>query len=163
MSKRIIISKDRLPDINSLTDSYAVRFRLITEDRNKLSYWSPIFYISPDFDYISGEIDIAKVSNHINIIWDAVTIEKDGNFVAQAQQYDVWLRWSKNNENGDWIYKERLQGTSTSFIIPSTYFIDGIDQETAPNRITVEIFLTGNPISRTNTTLRVYNPPMQTI
>jgi hypothetical protein len=161
--KRIIIPKERIPDINSLTDSYAVRFRLITEDRNKLSYWSPIFYINPGFDYISGEIDIAKVSNHVNIIWDAVRIEKNGTFVDQAREYDIWLRWSKNNDQGDFIYKERVQGTSTSFIIPSTYFINGVDQETAPNRLTIEIFLIASPISRTNTSLRVYNPPMQTI
>ena len=163
MSKRIIIPKDRLPDINSITDSYAVRFRLITEDRNKLSYWSPIFYVSPDFDYISGEIDIAKASNHVNIIWDSVRIEKDGNFVAQAREYDVWVKWSKNNGLGDWNYKERIEGTNVSFVIPSTYFINGVDQETKPNEITVEIFLKGNPISRANTTLLVYNPPKESI
>jgi hypothetical protein len=161
--KRVIIPKNRLPDINSLTDSYAVRFRLITEDQNKLSYWSQIFYITPGFDYISGQIDIAKVSNHVNIIWDSVRIEKNGSFVDQARDYDIWIKWSKNNELGDFIYKERVQGTSTSFIIPSTYFINGVDQQTAPNRITVEIFLTASPITRTNTSLRVYNPPIQTI
>ena len=163
MTKRIVIPKDRLPDIDSLTDSYAIRFRLITEDRNKLSYWSSIFSVLPNFDYVSGEIDIAKVSNHVNIIWDAVRIEKDGAFVSQAQQYDIWLRWSKNDDNGDWIYKERIQGTSVSFIIPSTYFINGVDQEDNPNRLTIEIFLAGNPISRETTNLRVYNPPMETV
>jgi hypothetical protein len=161
--KRVVIPKESIPDINSLTDSYAVRFRLITEDGNKLSYWSPIFFVSPDFEYVSGEIDIAKVSNHVNIIWDAVRIEKNGVFVDQAREYDIWLRWSKNNDQGDFIYKERVQGTSTSFIIPSTYFINEVNQETAPNRLTIEIFLTASPISRTNTSLRVYNPPMETI
>jgi len=161
--KRIVIPKESVPDINSITDSYAVRFRLITEDRNKLSYWSPIFFVSPGFDYVSGEIDIAKVSNHVNIIWDAVRIEKDGNFVDQVREYDIWIRWSKNGPDGDWIYKERVEGTSASFIIPPTYFFEGVDQENAPNRLTVEIFLKGSPISRTDNSLLVYNPPIQTI
>jgi hypothetical protein len=163
MTKRIIIPKERLPDIDSLTESYSVRFRLITEDRNKLSYWSPIFSVNPEFIYVSGAIDIAKNGQQINVVWDSVRIEKDGNFVGQAQQYDVWLRWSKNNENGDWIYKERVQTTGINFIIPSTFFFEGVDQEQAPNRVTVEIFLKGSPITRTNTDLLVYNPAMQTI
>jgi hypothetical protein len=163
MAKRILISKDKLPELNSLTESYAVRFRLITEDRNKLSYWSPIFSVDPGFVYIPGEIDIAKNGQQINVVWDSVSIEKEGNFVGQVQQYDIWLRWSKNDENGDWVYKERVQTTSTSFIIPSTFFFEGVDQEEAPNRITIEIFLKASPITRTNNNLLVYSPPIQTI
>jgi hypothetical protein len=163
MSKKLLISRNNLPDINAFTGTYDVRFRITTEDRNRFSYWSPIFRVDPQFDYISGQIDISKSSNHVNIIWDAVSIERNGSFVSQAQKYDIWIRWSKNNANGDWIYKERIEGTSVSVVIPSTYTIDGIDQETAPNRITVEIFLRGRPITRESTVLRVYNPPMQTI
>jgi hypothetical protein len=163
MAKKLIIPRDALPEIGQNFLGYLVRFRIVTEDRNRFSYWSPIFQVQPGFDYISGEIDISKVSNHVNIVWDSVRIEKNGNFVSQAKEYDIWVRWSKNNEDGDWIYKERVEGTNTSFIIPSTYFFNGVDQETAPNRITVEIFLRGTPITRDSTDLRVYNPPMQTI
>jgi hypothetical protein len=163
MTKRIVIPKENLPDIDSLTESYAVRFRLITEDGNKLSYWSPIFSVNPGFTYVSGEINIAKNAQQVSVVWDSVRIEKDGVFVGQAQQYDIWLRWSKNNENGDWIYKERVQTTSTNFIIPSTFFFQGVNQNDAPNRLTVEIFLKASPITRTNTDLLVYNPAMQTI
>jgi len=161
--KRIIIPKERIPDINSATDSYAVRFRLITEDRNKLSYWSPIFYINPGLDYIAGEIDISKSGNRVDVLWDLVTILKNGETIGQTRAYDVWVRWSKNNEDGDWIYKERVGSPRADFIIPNTYFINGVDQEQKPNRFTIEVFLTASPISRTNTSLRVYNPPMETI
>jgi len=163
MSKKLLLPRADLPDLNAFTGDFDVRFRITTEDRNRFSYWSPIFSVSPDFTYISGEIDISKSSNHINIIWDPVRVEKDGNFVLQAQKYDIWVRWSKNNDEGDWIYKERIEGTSVSVIIPTTYTIDGVDQETAPNRVTVEIFLRGRPITRDSTLLRVYNPPMQTV
>jgi hypothetical protein len=163
MSKRILIPRDSLPDINAFSESYAVRFRITNENRNRFSYWSPIFVVDPSFDYVSGNIDISKSSNHVNVVWDAVTIEKEGNFVSQAREYDVWFRWSKNNEDGDWTYRERIEGTSLSIIIPTTYTIGGVDQETAPNRVTIEIFLKGQPITRDSTNLRVYNPPIQTV
>lgn len=163
MSKKLLIPRQDLPDINAFTGAFDVRFRLTTEDRNRFSAWSPIFSTVPGFTYVSGDIDISKSSNHINIIWDAVSVEKDGNFVLQAQRYDIWIKWSKNGPNGDWIYKERVEGTSVSIIIPSTYTIDGVDQGDAPNRVTIEIFLRGRPITRDSTILRVYNPPIQTI
>ena len=162
MSKKLVIPRSSLPDINAITGKYEVRFRLTTEDRNRFSYWSPIFSVDPGFTYQSGNIDIAKTSNHVNIIWDAVKILKDSEQVATAEIYDIWLRWGKTYD-GDWFYKERIEGTSISVVIPDSYFWNGVEQMEKPNKITVEIYLRGRPITRDYTLLRVYNPPVETV
>lgn len=162
MAKKIVIPRKNLPDINAETGGYEVRFRLTTEDRNRFSYWSPIFSVDPGFTYVSGNIDIAKSSNHVNIIWDAVKIIKDGTQASTAEIYDIWLRWGKTHA-GDWFYLERVEGTSLSVVIPDSYFWNGVEQLDKPNKLTVEIFLRGRPITREFTTLRVYNPPIVTV
>lgn len=162
MTKKLVIPRSSLPDINAETGSYEIRFRLTTEDRNRFSYWSPIFSVDPGFTYVSGNIDIAKSSNHVNIIWDAVKIIKDGEQVAAAEIYDIWLRWGKTYD-GDWFYQERVEGTSLSVVIPESYFWNGVEQLEKPNKLTVEIFLRGRPITREFTTLRMYNPATATV
>jgi hypothetical protein len=46
------------------------------------------------------------------------------------------------------LYKERLLTTSLSIPIPSEYTVGGVVQPSAPNRLSVEIYLTGSPIAR---------------
>ena len=89
------------------------------------------------------------------MIWDPVIIEKNNNFIKKAKEYDLWLRWDKG-DSGDWVYEERIEGTSASIIIPETYFINGVDQLSKPNTLTVEIFLKGSPITRDAVFLKVY-------
>lgn len=42
---KVTINKDDLPPINGESESYFTRFRIITDDRNNKSYWSPIYQI----------------------------------------------------------------------------------------------------------------------
>lgn len=157
MSKRIIIPRRNLPDINSLTESYGVRFRLTNENRNRFSYWSPIFNVDPGFtyDFDPTQIDISKSSNHINIIWEPVIIKKGTSVIGPALQYDIWAQWSKGESNADWIYKERIEGSSLSLLIPDDYSVNGTFTGNKPNEIAIEIYLRGRPIVR-NTNLLTY-------
>jgi hypothetical protein len=157
MAKKILIPRKSLPDINSITESYSVRFRLTNENRSKFSYWSPIFNISPDFiyEFDSSAIDISKSSNHMNIIWEPVTIKKAENIIGPALQYDIWVQWSKEESDADWLYKERVEGSSLSLLIPEDYSVNGVLAGSKPNKIAVEIYLRGSPIIR-NTNLLTY-------
>lgn len=154
--------QQNLPDINVDLEGYLVRYRIVSEDRNRTSHWSPIFLLQPEYTFISGNTDLGKSANHINVIWDPVRIEKDGNFIRNAAEYDIWIRWDKG-DNGDWIYEDRVEGNSSIYIIPDTYFIDGIDQESKPNKATIEIFLKGTPITRDTDFLKVYTIGPETV
>jgi hypothetical protein len=161
--KKAKISKDSLPTINSTTGTYSVRYRIISEDKNRTSAWSSVYSVDPNYVYVPGKVNISSSSGVVRAAWDAVTVNIGTNAIRQAKDYDVWIKWSKPDGFGDWIYVERISSNSTAFVVPDTFFIDGVDQSYVPNRITVEVYLKGDPITREFTTLRVYNPAMHTV
>jgi hypothetical protein len=160
--KKIKISQASLPSINSEIEGYSVRYRIVSDDKNRTSQWSPIVQITPGYTYGLGQIVFNKNGSIAQQAWDAVTILKDGNVIRQAQEYDIWIRWDRN-DGGDWIYKERIVGTNVSFPIPATYKKNGIVQGSAPNRLSTEIYLKGNPISRDSSFLLVYEDGPHTV
>ena len=139
-----------------------LRFRIVSEDKNRTSHWSPIVTLDPEYIYVPGNITIVS-SGITTVAWDTVTIKIGTQVIRQAKDYDVWVKWSKAAGNGDWNYIQRVSGNSISLVHPSTFFINGVDQLSAPNRVTIEIYLKGEPITRDITNLRVYNPAMHTI
>jgi len=160
--KKITIKQDSLPTINSQTEKYDIRYRIISEDKNRVSHWSPIVSIDPQYTYVSGNITIDS-STLTTIAWDTVTVKIGTQVIRQAKDYDVWVKWSKPAGNGDWNYIQRVSGNSITLVHPTTFYINGVDQASAPNRITVEVYLKGEPISRDSSNLLVYSPAIHTI
>lgn len=148
--KKVILPLDNLPEIDSKTGKYYLRYRIVSEDKSRVSHWSPIQQVDPNFNYVpQGDLIVEKISSHIQIIWNPVLVESDGILQRKAREYDVWLRWHRNDA-GDWLYEERIEGTSLIIIPPDTYTINGITQASQPNRLDVEIYLKGSPIYRDN-------------
>jgi hypothetical protein len=160
--KKVKVEQDSLPTLSSLTEKYDVRYRIVSEDKNRTSHWSPIVTIDPQYVYVSGNISIVS-SGITTVAWDTVTIKIGTQVIRQAKDYDVWVKWSRAAGNGDWNYVQRISGNSISLVHPSTFYINGVDQTQAPNRITVEVYLKGEPITRDSTNLLVYSPAMHTI
>jgi hypothetical protein len=160
--KKIKITQDNLPTINSITEKYDIRYRVISEDKNRTSHWSPIINIDPQYTYVSGNISISS-SALTTVAWDAVTIKIGDQVIRQAKDYDVWVKWSKADGAGDFVYAERISTNSIILVHPTTFYIDGVDQEESPNRVTVEVYLKGQPITRDSVNLLVYSPAMHTI
>jgi hypothetical protein len=139
MSKRIIIPKNSLPTMNSISQKYSIRYRITNENRNRFSYWSPIFSIDPEITYnTSGEILIEKHTGYSTIIWNPVSIEKGGLNIGELQEYDLWLRWGTGGALGSWTYKERVSVTSINVLKPDPSF----------NTLSVEIYPAAQPILR---------------
>jgi hypothetical protein len=216
-----------LPPINSETEGYSLRYRVISEDRNRVSHWSPIYLIVPEYTYVPGSIEfnsanqisaftwdpvailknkttVSNITNkqltndlatlttnaaHFMVVDDWVTIEnvdstfngtykinavtantftyykdhgniastpispagtyKTNSFITNALTYDIWLRWDRG-DSGDWIYKERIQTTSVSYPHASFYTINGVVQSQTPNRLSIEIYLTSQPTTRSD-------------
>lgn len=160
--KKVKITQDNLPTINSITERYDIRYRVISEDKNRTSHWSPIINIDPQYTYVSGNISISS-SVLTTVAWDAVTIKIGDQVIRQAKDYDVWVKWSKADGDGDFIYVERISSNSITLVHPTTFYINGVDQEESPNRLTVEVYLKGEPITRDSANLLVYSPAMHTI
>ena len=150
--KKLSIPYVELPAINSINAGYSIRYRIISSDRNRNSHWSPVYLIEPAFTYVPGNIQFHKAGGIATIVWDSVSITKvyEGTTysIAKAKEYDIWVRWDRGGGDGDWLYKERIENTSLAIPIPATYDVNGIVQPSPPNRMSVEIYLKGDPIAR---------------
>jgi hypothetical protein len=159
MAKEVIkkarILESRLPAINSVTEGYEVRYRVISEDKNRTSHWSPKFLVQPEFTYVPGTIHHTKAGDVSTVAWNSVEIKKGSTLIKEAMTYDVWVRWDRG-DSGDWQYRSRVDTSSISLITPATYTKNSVVQGSQPNRLSVEIYLKGFPISRDTNFLRVY-------
>lgn len=163
MSKKIIIPKEDLPAINAFTRQYEIRFRITTEDRNRFSYWSPIFSIRTEIFYevgtldLRGKIALEKIgSSYVGITWDGVTSYKLVGGVltpiGELEEYDVWIRWAGNGgaNPGEWIHKTRVATNSININIPEEYNYEsgGTTYYATPRYMYAEIHRPTRPIAR---------------
>jgi hypothetical protein len=160
--KKIRIQQADLPTIGSEIAGYSARYRIISDDKNKISHWSPIVQLQPEYTYVPGNISFNKNGSIALFAWDSVSVQKNSIEIKKAHEYDIWVKWDRS-DSGDWIYKQRIDGSTISFPIPSTYTKNGVIQGSAPNRLSIEIYLKGEPISRNSSFLLAYANGPQTI
>lgn len=66
--KKVTVLKSSLPPVNS-ENGYRIRFRLISEDKNRVSHWSPIKTLTaPDIIQVEGTISVAD--QVMAIVWE---------------------------------------------------------------------------------------------
>jgi hypothetical protein len=100
--KRVIIPKAKLPAYSGDTESYIVRYRIVSEDRNRNSHWSPQYklpvlpYIDNDTPAVNFAIGLDATKKIISIAW---TPTADIN-----NEFDVYLKW----DSADWVYEKRV-------------------------------------------------------
>lgn len=153
--KKVTIKQSDLPPLMVENEGYVFRYRIVSDDRNRRSHWSPIKNIKPEFTFVSKTLHHSKTGDVSILTWDPVVIKKGTNTIKQADLYDVWLKWDRG-DSGDWIHNGTINSNTLSLVIPSTYTINDIVQGSAPNKLTVEIYLNGSPITRSSSFLRVY-------
>ena len=95
--RKAIIDKNELPPLIKLEkDSYGylTRYRIMSEDRNRFSHWSPIF-AAPAFNLqnLPGQVD-----GTINIIGNAITVVWDDE--VDRPRYDVFIKF----DDGEYFY-----------------------------------------------------------
>ena len=68
MANKILrIPRNQLPPVES-SNVYSVRFRVISEDKNRVSHWSPIFVVdSVDVTPVSGALSVTATI--ITAVW----------------------------------------------------------------------------------------------
>ena len=94
--KKAIILNNNLPPVNS-SNGYLVRYRIISEDRNRVSHWSPISEVIADLPSpVNGAVTYAD--GVVSIVWDDV---------LNHPEYDVFVRFDQNSEG------YRYHGTSS--------------------------------------------------
>jgi hypothetical protein len=93
--KKAIIPKSSLPAINSNTAGYSVRYRIVSEDKNRTSHWSPIFDTNAvAIESVNGALSITETI--ITAVW--------GDELSRPS-YDIFVKF----DSGAFVY----HGTST--------------------------------------------------
>jgi hypothetical protein len=168
-----IIPEEDLPSLKLFKDGsfgYRVRYRIVSEDGNRWSYYSPTYTVKPNYifkrpeDIDIDEIDVIRRRRYVNIFWGTVAIRDrvSNTFIRNVDQYDVWLKWSKGNDQGVWILAERNEqdGPRLGFPVPSSYQkiasgqIEVVQEE--PEILSIEVYVRARPASREYSSLLVY-------
>ena len=91
--QKVIIPRSDLPEVSKLSNGsygYVVRYRIISEDQNRFSHWSPIRELTmPPVLSVTG--DVAVSGNIIQVVWGD---EED------RPNYDVFVRF----DGEDYVY-----------------------------------------------------------
>ena len=144
--KKITVKKENLPSFqftkiyNDATDRleidelyYKFRYRILSEDKNRVSFWSPIEKIEVEplkspFPYLTtNRISVAKAGSPeiITCVWshpgDSENPSEYERVQSNLDRYDVWIRWNNNNvtdlnDSGwtDWEFEATVASTSFS-------------------------------------------------
>ena len=135
MSK-IRIPVEQLPPPNSNGD-HVLQFRIVSEDRNKVSEWSTLYTLKsigqyrPQASAVVNDYPTGSSRNSINIIWDTPIVYNTGsgatvvthnhsqNFKKHAT--DIFVKYSGGSWSGttNWQYHDRVSTDSTIISIPS--------------------------------------------
>lgn len=105
--KKVIIPKKDLPALFGQTSQYIVRYRFVSDDRNRTSHWSPQYKLFvEDREDIEYSISADSALSTVNVVWNA---QED------ITSYDVYIKWS----NEEWKFVSTVSSTSYSFLIKS--------------------------------------------
>lgn len=98
--KKVIVKKEDLPAFNGITQAYTVRYRIVSEDKNRNSHWSPYYSVAKVApEQVTCSVQI--VENSVTMVWKQPT--------SIIRQYDIYFKLN----NGSWKYI--ASSTSTQF------------------------------------------------
>ena len=91
--KKVIISKDDLPAVGP-NNNHIVRYRIISEDKNRTSHWSPVYnLIGHAPATVPGAIEVGSKS--ITVVWEDSTEFDD------REAYDIFTKI----DDGEWEFR----------------------------------------------------------
>lgn len=175
--QKAILRENLLPPFTIFPDGsagYEVKYRIVSEDRNRFSAYSPIFKVIPNYEYqrppgtVIGDVEVATGGPFVNIFWDPITIVDKVSKVRikDAGEYDVFLQWGKGETSPApvWVYNGFVTDHADGFRYPNQYELtDGTVLTNKPNRLSVEVYLRSSSPSRDNSSILVYKIDNQTV
>lgn len=155
--KKVTIENESLPDLavkNSFY-GYKLRYRIVSDDRNRVSSWSPVYFISAN-----GVVDVSKtthtetktinqsggtrVSTSVALTWTPPSALKFYNF-------DIFV---KTNLDSDYYFYRSTNNTSFDILFPSSILLNGTEQSVTTLSYWVQISTSNKKI---NTSLVLFN------
>lgn len=106
--KKIIVPKSKLPGFFGDTQKYVLRYRIISEDKNRTSHWSPVYKITAEDppDEILNSIVVDTTNRVISLVWEPQ---------LNISEYYVYVKWN----NAGWEYYGKTSQTNYSIVYPA--------------------------------------------
>ena len=104
--KKVIILKSSLPQRSGINENYVVRFRIVSEDKNRSSHWSTKYRLPlADVSDIPFSVSASQTNNTITAVWTPLSDTKS--------EFDVYVKW----DSGNWEYATTVYSTMFATII----------------------------------------------
>lgn len=100
--KKVTVSQSELPAIGKISGQYIVRYRIISEDRNRTSHWSPNYILeTTPLSEIQHTVSKDAPNNAIEVFWTPPA-------TLGLTSFDVYLKWG----TGEWLFAITISATS---------------------------------------------------
>lgn len=116
--RKVIVYRNELPPVDSSNLSYNIRYRIVSEDRNRSSAWSNITNVSATaVGNVAFSVNISTPTSGnkvANIIWNMPTVA--------YSNFDIFIKLvgASAASSYQWQYAGRSATNSYSYIIPTT-------------------------------------------
>lgn len=105
--RKVVIPKDQLPAYNGVNQSYTVRYRIVSEDRNRTSHWSPQYKLAATPpEAVDHSLSIDSAGRVINLVWEQPE--------SLNSLFDIYVKW----DSQAWKYIATEAGTRFTTLIP---------------------------------------------
>lgn len=125
---KVIINKDKLPPISVNDEGYNLRIRLISQDRNRTSFWTPLYTVSvPESASVNAIVHIINTGSGkvVNLVWED----------PSNKEFDIYVNWKMTNGGTfqGWEYKGSTLSNTWQIIDPGAHsFMVAIQKVTYP-------------------------------
>jgi hypothetical protein len=103
------------------TGVYVVRYRIVSEDRNRASHWSPQYVLSPSgiVENPGTKMLLNQVSGDtISLVWELPKDYKNRD-KTELGEFDVYVAWGVSTAGvGSFEYYSTVSGNSANVLIP---------------------------------------------
>ena len=128
---KIRIPVENLPPPDSNGD-HVFQFRVLSEDRNRISAWSNLYIVKSIGQYrpAESEYNLLLGGGVVNITWDTPIIYNTSASLSSASishnhslsfknhPADIFVQWGSGSVMGDFQYHERALDDLTNILIP---------------------------------------------
>lgn len=111
--------------VSAIPEQYYIRYRVVSEDLNKVSHWSPIYALSGLPQEIENLGNMVVDYNPIN---DLLTVNWDMPSAAtNTQNFDVYVAWGSGpNSVGSFYYYATIAGNNINIPLGAPFDENGV-------------------------------------
>jgi hypothetical protein len=118
--KKVTITKKELPPLTP-NGEYLIRYRIISEDKNRTSHWSPIYTLDATRVWNEETEEFESLIRDVtsSVVVTPTTIIIDWETTNNASSYDIFISLGTSGTWGSYFYHGSSSTHSYSFLKPT--------------------------------------------